>query len=105
MSDEEEFVDLIPLHRDDNVACLPYSVSEGARLRFGDSVYDVDRSLGLGFKIAIRPISLGEKVYKFGAAIGSASVEIAAGDMVHVHNMKSDYIPTYTLEEGSKYGS
>ena len=35
---------------------------------------------------------------KYGAPIGSATAAIAAGEHVHVHNMKSDYTPTYQLD-------
>ena len=33
-----------------------------------------------------------EKVLKYGLPIGSATRDIAAGEHVHVQNMKSDYI-------------
>ena len=42
---------------------------------------------------------------KYGVSIGSALRDIAAGEHVHLHNMQSDYLPTYTLEEGNQYGS
>jgi hypothetical protein len=34
---------------------------------------------------------------KYNCPIGSATAPIAAGDYVHVHNVASDYLPTYTL--------
>jgi len=37
-------------------------------------------------------------------AIGSATRDIAVGEHVHLHNMKSDYLPTYTREKGNQYG-
>ena len=36
---------------------------------------------------------------KYGVSIGSARTDIAAGEHVHVHNMQSDYTPTYSLQE------
>jgi hypothetical protein len=34
--------------------------------------------------------------------MGSATRDIVLGEHVHLHNMKSNYLPTYTLEkEGS----
>ena len=50
-----------------------------------------------------RPIAAGEKVFKYGAPIGSATQPIAPGDYVHTRNLKSDYLPTYA--RGSEYGS
>ena len=47
-----------------------------------------------GFKIAIRDIAAEEKVYKYGVPIGTASAAIAAGELVHLHNLRSDYIAT-----------
>lgn len=57
----------------------------------------------LGFKIARRDLMPGDKVLKYGAVIGSATVKIRRGDVVHLHNMKSDYLPTYTHEAGSGF--
>jgi hypothetical protein len=36
------------------------------------------------------------KVIKYGAAIGSTTKAVRAGDWVHLHNMKSDYIGAHT---------
>ncbi len=55
----------------------------------------LEREVPTGHKIARRPIATGEKVVKYGAAIGSARAPIAAGDYVHTHNLRSDYIPTW----------
>lgn len=54
--------------------------------------------LGLGHKIARTAIAQGESVIKYGAPIGRATQPIAAGDHVHLHNLKSGYTPTYALE-------
>lgn len=40
-------------------------------------------------KIAIIPIASREKVFKYGEVIGEATVDIAAGQHVHVHNIRS----------------
>lgn len=52
-------------------------------------------SVGRGHKIASRTIKNGEKVIKFGRPIGTATQDINKGDHVHLHNLKSDYLPTY----------
>jgi hypothetical protein len=52
----------------------------------------------LGHKVASCAIPLGKQVIKFGIPIGSATEDIDLGDHVHLHNLKSDYIPTYTLD-------
>jgi hypothetical protein len=49
--------------------------------------------------VAARDIKTGEKVYKCGVPIGSAKEPIPAGAQMHLHNLKSDYIATYTLDK------
>jgi hypothetical protein len=53
------------------------------------------QALGIGHKLARRAISPGEKVLKYGAPIGRATAAIAAGEHIHLHNLASDYIPTW----------
>jgi hypothetical protein len=38
-------------------------------------------------------------VYKCGLPIGSAKEMIPTGAHIHLHNLKSDYIATYTLDK------
>ena len=42
-----------------------------------------------GHKIAVRDITKGEHIMKYGESIGGASVDIAKGEYVHVHNMEA----------------
>jgi hypothetical protein len=44
-------------------------------------------------------------VIKYGVSIGSATRDIELGELVHLHNMKSDYLPTYTLEKEDSHAS
>ncbi len=53
--------------------------------------------LGLGHKIARLAVPEGGQVIKYGAPIGRATQAIAPGDHVHLHNLRSDYTPTYAL--------
>jgi hypothetical protein len=45
-----------------------------------------------GHKIALRPIGQGDKIVRFGVAVGIASAAIGAGRLVHVHNVRSQYL-------------
>jgi altronate dehydratase small subunit len=81
-----------------------------ARIRAGEEVLVEGRlgalpiDLPIGHKLSRRAIAAGEKIVKYGAPIGSASADIAALAHVHVHNVRSDYTPTYHLEESrAKY--
>ncbi|MFH1673189.1 MAG: UxaA family hydrolase [Pseudomonadota bacterium] len=100
-SDTDKF--LLCLASGDNVLVLIKSVSAGSDLLLNGKTYKLNKSLGLGHKIADRDIRAGEKIYKYGVPIGSAIRDIQAGEHVHLHNMKSDYLPTYTFDEGHKY--
>ena len=43
----------------------------------------------LGHKIAVNDIAAGGDIIKYGVKIGLARAAIAAGDYVHVHNIRS----------------
>jgi len=50
----------------------------------------VPRKVNLGHKVALRDISKGEAIHKYGQVIGFASKAIVAGEHVHVHNVAAD---------------
>ena len=60
-------------------------------------------TVDVGHKFAVRPIQSGSRIVKYGAPIGVATRDVEAGEDVHTHNMASDYLPTFTLEEGHKF--
>ena len=86
---------LMLLHPDDNVAVCIAPIETGDRLDAGGVQLCAAQALAIGHKLARRAIAAGEKIYKYGAPIGSATQAIDAGEWVHVHNMKSDYIRTH----------
>lgn len=43
----------------------------------------------IGHKIALSSIKKGETIYKYGEDIGRATSDIAKGEHVHVHNIKT----------------
>jgi len=47
------------------------------------------QNVPLGHKIALLAMPEGGQVIKYGVAIGTATRPIAAGEHVHVHNLKS----------------
>ncbi len=88
---------LLRISDEDNVYILLRNLTAGTRLQLDEQPVIVEYSLELGHKIAARNIAAGEKIVKYGAPIGSATRDIRTGEHVHLHNIKSDYIPTYTL--------
>jgi hypothetical protein len=94
---------LLRLAPRDNIAIATTELAAGEEaLLDGRIVRALDR-IATGHKIAIAPIAEGAKVMKFACPIGSATVDIPVGRHVHTHNVKSDYIPTFTLEKGSTF--
>ena len=85
---------LLRLHPADNVLTVIAPLAAGERLVVGGEAIENTRALSIGDKIASRPIAAGEKIVKYGAPIGSTTRDIARGEHVHTHNLKSDYLPT-----------
>ena len=48
-----------------------------------------NKEIPLGHKVAIASIKKGDPVIKYGMPIGNATSEIAVGDHVHTHNLKT----------------
>ena len=94
---------VIQLDARDNVGVLARSVPDGGAVQVGDQVFVLPEALGLGHKLALRPIAAGTKILKYGASIGSATSAIRVGEHVHLHNIQSDYLPTHILTEGQKF--
>lgn len=90
---------LIRIHPEDNVGVLAQSVVSGQVIQFGNVETTADGNYALGHKFALEDISQGSKILKYGISIGSATESISKGAHVHLHNLQSDYLPTFTLDE------
>lgn len=89
---------LLLLSEQDNVFVCREDIPEGERIRIGGQELTLGKRVQRGHKVARRVIAPGNKVYKYGAPIGSAVAPIAPGDHVHVHNLKSDYTPSHFFD-------
>jgi SAF domain len=90
---------LLRIHRADNVLIVVRSVKPGDREVIDGHDVVFTQEIAIGHKVAARDIRAGEKVYKCGVPIGSAKEKVPAGGHIHLHNLKSDYIATYTLDK------
>lgn len=90
---------LLVLASGDNIAVARQEIAAGTRLLVAGQSVVLQRALGFGHKIAVRAIAKGEKIVKYGAPIGSATMDIAPGDYVHNHNVASDYLPNTVAVE------
>lgn len=89
---------LMKINEADNVYVVCQAILPGDREELGSEAVQFAIALGVGHKVAARPIARGEKIIKFGVPIGSATEDIPTGAHVHLHNLKSDYLSTYTLD-------
>jgi (2R)-sulfolactate sulfo-lyase subunit alpha len=90
---------VLRIHRADNVLIVVAPVIAGDRDTIDGREIAFGQNIAIGHKVAARDIKSGEKIYKCGVPIGSAKEMIPAGGHVHLHNLKSDYIVTYTLDK------
>jgi (2R)-sulfolactate sulfo-lyase subunit alpha len=90
---------LLRIHRDDNVLIVVTSIKPGDLDLIDGQEVVFTQNIAIGHKVAARNIKAGEKVHKCGVPIGSAKEMIPAGGHIHLHNLKSDYIATYTLDK------
>lgn len=82
----------------DNVLVTIQTLEAGDRVIIEGRQITVPQRLTLGHKLASRDIRTGEKILKYHMPIGSATRDIAAGEHVHLHNMKSDYLDTLAMQ-------
>jgi altronate hydrolase len=80
----------VQLRPEDNTAVAARPLPAGAEIQNNGSTFTVQGRVGLGHKIALRPIKKGEAVTKYGQVIGFASSDISPGAHVHVHNVAAD---------------
>lgn len=89
---------LMRIHESDNVLVVKNSILPGDEEQVGDRVITFEKGLDFGHKVADKDLRKGDKIIKFGIPIGSATEDIPLGSHVHLHNLKSDYLSTYTMD-------
>lgn len=95
--------ELLVLDPGDNIGVATRPLPQGHVVSLGGQNIVLARATPTGHKVAVRAIAPGERVVKYGVPIGSATTTILPGDYVHTHNLKSDYIPTWTLDQGHRF--
>ncbi|MFD2331101.1 UxaA family hydrolase [Cohnella sp. GCM10020058] len=103
--------DTVVLNPRDQVAIALRDIPAGETVDWSDgagvegtvrALQDVPR----GHKLLIRPVAAGQHVNKFGYSIGIAKEDIAAGQWVHTHNLKTGLgaVLNYTYKPLSEAG-
>ena len=93
---------LLLLHPEDNIFVARRSLDADETIAVDDRVVRIAAAVPLGHKVARFALAPGTRIVKYGAAIGSATGHIQAGEHVHLHNMKSDYLPSHTRDTLSR---
>ncbi len=78
----------VHLRPNDNIAVARRPIPPGTTIQFDGQALQVPTPVKMGHKFAIRSIPEGDPVLKYGQVIGFAARTIAAGEHVHVHNVK-----------------
>lgn len=89
----------IHLHPDDPIAIVTGDTASGETILWEGGSTQARQAIGRYHKVAIRALAQGETILRYGAPIGIATQPIAPGDWVHLHNLQSTWLPTYTREE------
>lgn len=88
MDQNENF--LLQLSLDDDVAVAMQDLSRGETYSVEGADILMENDIPFGHKAALRAIKAGEDIRKYGAPIGRATRDIATGEHVHVHNMRTN---------------
>ena len=80
----------IKINPADNVCVAITDLAEGDILVVDDKSIAIKNAVPTGHKFAIKPIKANENVIKYGYAIGHATVDIAEGEHIHTHNIKTN---------------
>ena len=89
---------LIRLDLRDDVGVAVQAIAPGTIVaapgEIGDRRIVIKASIPVGHKVALRALTVGEIVYKYGSPIGRATRNLSPGDHVHSHNLSGERIET-----------
>jgi (2R)-sulfolactate sulfo-lyase subunit alpha len=102
---EKSIAPLILLHPEDNILVCVKQLHAGDEITIEQDTIVCPTDIEVGHKVARFALAAGDKVYRYGAPIGSMIAAVARGHHVHMHNMKSDYIPSHTRTRQTQYRS
>jgi altronate dehydratase large subunit len=88
---------LLRLHPDDDCLVAIRPLTAGERVLVEGTSVQVEVDLPVGHKVASRPLGIGERVRKCGAVIGRTSAPVSLGQYLHLHNLRSNYLPAHLV--------
>ncbi len=94
--------DFIKINPADNVIIALKDFSTGEIISIEEKELEVVNDVPKGHKIALVPIAENEDIIKYGAPIGHATQAIAAGEHIHVQNLKTNLSGTISYSFDQK---
>jgi altronate hydrolase len=88
---------LLRLHPDDDCLVAAISLRAGEEVDVEGTPVKLEADLPVGHKIAAHALGEGQPVRKCGAIIGRTTVDVGAGEHLHLHNLRSDYLPAHLV--------
>lgn len=88
---------VLQLAPDDDVVVALRKLDPGEAIEVGGRAVIVREAIPFAHKLAMVDLAAGLTVRKFGVPIGSTTTAVPAGALVHVHNLKSDYIQNASM--------
>jgi len=96
---EMSFSPFLLLSDKDNVLVARQLAPEGLKVVLEGGTVALSRPIPMAHKIARHAIAAGGTILKYGMPIGIATKDIAAGAHVHIHNIRSAYTATISLQD------
>ncbi len=94
---------LILLSADDNCLIAGATLAAGETVEIEGERVTLAHTIVLGHKLARHALAIDAKVLRYGAPIGHVTEPVARGEHLHTHNLVSDYLPTYTHDDGHAF--
>lgn len=90
---------LLRLAADDNVLIVTRSIRAGEAFFLGGAEVAARADLPIGFKVAATAFRPGDVAIRLNMPIGCATQAIRVGELVHTHNLASQYMRTHERGE------
>lgn len=90
---------LLRLGDADNVLIVIATIGAGERFLVEGVMAEAPVPLPLGFKVAARNLQAGSETIRYGMRIGRTTRAVAAGELLHTHNLESTYMRTHARGE------
>lgn len=79
----------IKIHDDDNVAVALEAIPQNEPITVGDISVVTQMEIPAGHKFALKALTTGTPVIKYGYRIGFTTADVKAGEWIHTHNLKT----------------